>query len=110
MRISLLIAPLLLTACSYLPSIPHLSPYKMDIRQGNYVSPEMREKIKIGMTRQQIRYVLGTPLLNDVFHQNRWDYIYRLTQEEKLVEQHRLTLIFEGDSLAKIEEDNPATK
>lgn len=110
MRISLLIAPLLLAACSSLPSIPHLSPYKMDIRQGNYITPEMREKIKIGMTRQQIRYVLGTPLLNDVFHQNRWDYIYRLIQEEKLVEQHRLTLYFEGDNLAKIEEDNPATK
>lgn len=110
MRLSLLFASLLLAACDSLPSIPHLTPYKMDIRQGNYITPDMREKIKIGMTRQQVRYVLGTPLVNDSFHQNRWDYIYRLIKEEKLVEQHRLSLIFEGDNLAKIEEDNPATK
>jgi outer membrane protein assembly factor BamE len=110
MRISIILASLLFTACSYMPSIPHLSPYKMDIRQGNYITPDMREKIKIGMTRQQVRYVLGTPLLNDSFHANRWDYIYRLIKEEKLVEQHRLTLVFEGENLIKIEEDNPATK
>ncbi len=108
MRYSLLLAALLLSACDSMPSIPHLTPYKADIRQGNFITPEMRERLKVGMTRQQVRYVLGTPLVADPFHQNRWDYVYRLIQEDQLVEQHRLSLIFEGENLAKIEEDNPA--
>jgi len=80
--------------------------YKMDIRQGNYVSQEMREKLKIGMTKAQVRYVLGTPLVNDPFHANRWDYVYRLEHDRKLVEQQNLTLYFEGDKLSRIVDGN----
>jgi len=76
--------------------------YKMDIRQGNYVTAEMREKLKIGMTRQQVRYVLGTPLISDPFHGDRWDYVYRLEHDRELVEKHKLTLFFEADRLSRI--------
>ncbi|MBI5430370.1 MAG: outer membrane protein assembly factor BamE [Nitrosomonadales bacterium] len=82
-----------------------LSPYKMDIRQGNYVTPEMREKLKVGMTRQQVRYVLGTPMINDAFHGNRWDYVYRLERAGKLLVQQSMTLYFEGENLARVVEN-----
>ncbi len=96
MRVKLLLALcVLLAACT---------PYKMDIRQGNYVAPEMREKLKIGMTRSQVHTLLGSPLLTDPFHPNRWDYVYRLEHESQLVEERRLTLYFSGDALKRIDE------
>ena len=83
------------------------APYKMEIRQGNYITPEMRKKIKVGMSRQQAMSVLGSPLVSDVFHANRWDYIYSYEEKSKLVERQYLTLFFEGDFVKRIE-DNPA--
>jgi len=103
MRIKLILLSSLLASCSYISS-PVLSPYKMDIRQGNYVTPEMREKLKLGMSKQQVRYVLGTPMVSDAFHGNRWDYIYRLEQRGELVEKQRLTLYFEGDNLVRMDD------
>ena len=104
MRTKLILLSVLLSSCSYL-EVPLLSPYKMDIRQGNYITPEMREKLKLGMNKSQVRYVLGTPLINDVFHGSRWDYAYRLEQGGKLVEQQHMTLYFAGDNLERAEED-----
>ena len=83
------------------------APYKMEIRQGNYITPEMRKKIKVGMSRQQAMSVLGSPLVSDVFHANRWDYIYSYEEKSKLVERQYLTLFFEGD-FVKLIEDDPA--
>jgi outer membrane protein assembly factor BamE len=103
MRIKLALLSMLLASCN---SVPFLTPYKMDIRQGNFVTPEMREKLKLGMTRQQVRYVMGTPMINDVFHANRWDYAYRLEHGKKLIEKHKLTLYFEGDNLVRMVDDN----
>lgn len=80
------------------------TPYKMEIRQGNYVTPEMSKKIKVGMSRQQVSSVLGSPLISDVFHADRWDYIYRFEEKGKLVEQQRLTLYFEGDYVKRIDD------
>lgn len=101
MRIKLMLFSMLLASCSYLSS-PVLSPYKMDIRQGNYITPEMRDKLKIGMSRQQVRYVLGTPMISDAFHGGRWDYVYRLEQHGKLVEKQHLTLYFDKDNLVRM--------
>jgi len=78
--------------------------YKMDIRQGNYVTPDMRKKIKVGMSRQQVTSLLGSPLVSDVFHANRWDYIYRFEEQGKPVEQQRLTLFFEGEFVKRIDD------
>jgi outer membrane protein assembly factor BamE len=99
MRIKLLLLSVLLASCS---SVPFLTPYKMDIRQGNFVIADMREKLKLGMSKQQVRYVMGTPMINDVFHGNRWDYAYRLERGTKVIEKQNLTLYFEGDNLARI--------
>ena len=109
MRIKLILVSVLLASCNsaFSPlAIPLVSPYKMDIRQGNYVTAEMREKLKLGMSRQQVRYVLGTPLISDAFHANRWDYVYRLQQAGKLVDQHGLTIYFEGDKLVRMEDNS----
>lgn len=86
----------------------------MEIRQGNYITLEMRQKIKVGMSRQQVTSVLGSPLVTDVFHANRWDYIYRLEEKSKLVEQQRFTLYFVGDFVSRIDDseasDSKASK
>jgi outer membrane protein assembly factor BamE len=109
MRFKIILLSLLLASCgniSLLDSIPMPTSYKMDIRQGNFVTAEMREKIKLGMSKSQVRYVLGTPMVSDVFHANRWDYVYRLEQKARLVEQQRLTLYFENDNLTKIDDSD----
>lgn len=80
------------------------SPYKMEIRQGNYITPEMRQKIKVGMSRQQVTSVLGSPLVTDVFHANRWDYIYRFEEKSRMVEQQRFTIYFAGDFVTRIDD------
>ena len=79
-------------------------PYKMDIRQGNYVTAEMRSKVKVGMSRQQVSSILGSPLISDIFHANRWDYLYRLEEKGKLVEQQRYTLFFNGEFVSRIDD------
>ena len=108
MRIKLTIVSLLLASCSNVsvPGLGLLTPHKIEIRQGNMVTPEMREKLQVGMSRLQVRSVLGTPLVNDPFHAGRWDYVYRFEQSGKVVEQQRLTLYFDNDRLARIDESN----
>jgi outer membrane protein assembly factor BamE len=98
MRIALILIALILAACTN----NWLYPYKMDIRQGNYIPPEMLARVKIGMTQSQVKAALGTPLLSDPFHASRWDYVYRLEQKRELVADQRLTLYFEGDRLTRI--------
>jgi outer membrane protein assembly factor BamE len=97
MRVILLLGFLALAACSE---------YKMEIRQGNLVTPEVRQNLKIGMTHAQVRLLLGTPLVADPFHPERWDYVYRLEHEGKLVEQQRMTLYFKGDNLIRIDDSH----
>jgi outer membrane protein assembly factor BamE len=80
----------------------------MEIRQGNYITPEMRQKIKVGMSRQQVTSVLGSPLISDVYHANRWDYIYRFEEKSRLVEQQRLTLYFVGEFVTRIDDSQAA--
>ena len=105
MRIELIIISVLLVACGDL-SIPGLTPHKIEIRQGNLITPEMREKLKVGMTRPQVRSVLGTPLVSDPFHANRWDYVYSLEQSGKMVKRQRLTLYFADDRLTRIDDSD----
>ncbi len=79
-------------------------PYKMDIRQGNFVTPEMRERLKTGMSRNQVRALLGTPLVADAFHPDRWDYVYSFEHRRVVEQQQRLTLYFTGDALTRIDD------
>lgn len=90
---------LLLAGCSSIPSLP----YRIEIQQGNVITHEMMEKLKPGMTRAQVRFVLGSPMISDAFHDNRWDYVYRLEQEGRLIEQHRITVFFEDDRMTHTE-------
>lgn len=108
MRTKLIFVSLLLASCSdmSMPKLGLFTPHKIEIRQGNMVTPEMREKLKTGMSHLQVRSVLGTPLVNDPFHASRWDYVYRLEQGGKVVEQQRLTLYFDEDRLARIDESS----
>ncbi|MCC6534863.1 MAG: outer membrane protein assembly factor BamE [Burkholderiales bacterium] len=85
--------------------LPGLVPYRIDIQQGNVVTQDMVAKLKPGMTRQQVRYVLGTPPIVDAFHQDRWDYVYYLSKGGRVHEHRRLILLFEGDTLKRIEGD-----
>lgn len=108
MRIKLIVISVLLVSCSEMsmPKLPSFTAHKMEINQGNMVTPEMRRKLKLGMTRLQVQTVLGTPLVNDAFHSNRWDYVYRLEKKGKLFEKQRMTLYFEGDNLTRIDDGN----
>jgi outer membrane protein assembly factor BamE len=108
MRIKLIVVSVLLVSCSEMtmPKLPSFTAHKMEINQGNMVTPEMRHKLKLGMTRLQVQAVLGTPLVNDAFHASRWDYVYRLEKKGKLLEKQRMTLYFEGDYLTRIDDGN----
>lgn len=102
--------PILLTffcvACgSYSANVPSIKPYKMDIQQGNVVTPKMLMQLRPGMTKSQVRFIMGTPLLADSFHAERWDYFYQMRKEGKIIEQRRIILEFEGDSLAHVRGD-----
>jgi outer membrane protein assembly factor BamE len=98
----LLLAPLV-AACNPLGIF---SVYRMEVQQGNYVTQEMVSQLQPGMTRDQVRFVLGTPLLTDVFHGNRWDYVYRRQRpNSREVEQRRLSVFFENDKLVRVEGD-----
>lgn len=94
---------LLLSACST-DNIPGL--YQIDVQQGNNVDQEMLNKLEPGMTKNQVAYVMGTPLLIDTFHPNRWDYIYSYQPGGEEREQRRITLYFnEDETLSHIEGD-----
>lgn len=82
--------------------MPHII-YKIDVQQGNVVTDEMLEKLKPGMAKSQVLFVLGSPLIVDAFRDNRWDYVYVSREKDDLVEQKRLTLFFDNDTLINIE-------
>jgi outer membrane protein assembly factor BamE len=78
--------------------------YKTDIQQGNVLTQDMTDKLKTGMTRSQVRFVLGTPLIADPFHPERWDYVYLYKKSVAApAEAHQFTVVFDGDTLARIE-------
>jgi outer membrane protein assembly factor BamE len=106
MRIQIVLFSALLASCSS-ATLPTFTPYKVEIRQGNLITQDMRAKLKLGMTQAQVKAVLGAPLINDVYHANRWDYIYSLEQQGKVVEKQRLTLYFDKDLLKRIDDATP---
>lgn len=114
-RLSMAVIAASLAGCGALPSIPvptipGVTPYRMEIQQGNYVSQEMVDQLKPGMTREQVRFVLGTPLVADIFHADRWDYVYFRDIAGKPREQRKLSVFFEDGKLARVAGDTmPAT-
>jgi outer membrane protein assembly factor BamE len=95
--------PLLTAACGLMPS---LTPYRIEVQQGNYVTQEMVAQLKPGLTRDQVRFVLGTPLVSDIFHEERWDYVFtRQRANSSEVEYRRMAVFFEDGKLKRIEGD-----
>jgi len=103
-RVFAVAAAAALPACKSVdvPKIPGLTPYRMTIQQGNYLSQDMVAQLKPGMTREQVRYVLGTPLVTDMFHADRWDYVFYRELPDGKREQRSLSVVFEKDKLARV--------
>ena len=81
--------------------------YRMDIEQGNVVTLEQREQLQLGMGRREARFILGSPLVKDPFHADRWDYVYSLRNGATgVVDQQRLSLFFENDLLIDIRHES----
>ncbi len=102
-----LLAVVALSACSSIGSrVPTLiTPYKIDIVQGNVVTREQAQALKNGMSRDEVRDILGSPLLVSVFHADRWDYVFTFRRQGQEPQQRRLTLHFKGDVLDRFEGD-----
>ena len=77
--------------------------YRINVEQGNVVNEEMVEKLRPGLNKRQVRYIMGTPLIEDSFHADRWDYRYLLRNGTETLVETRLTLWFDGDELARAE-------
>jgi outer membrane protein assembly factor BamE len=96
----------LLAAAPFFAACGTFSVYTMEIQQGNYISQEAVSQLKLGMTKDQVRFVLGTPLVADIFHENRWDYVYRRQRaNSRTVEERRVSVFFEDDKLVRLEGD-----
>lgn len=99
-----------LSGCSNTPSAAQtltntLSPYQPDVLQGNVITREQVQALQVGMERNQVVQILGTPLLQSVFHAQRWDYVFSFQRQGQAPQQRRLTLYFEGPRLARFEGD-----
>ena len=90
---------------NWLPYISQFGVYKIDINQGNYLSQDMVDKLKEGQTKQQVRLVLGTPLITSVFRDDRWDYMYEYRKDGRVQVHRQFTVYFKGDTLARWEGD-----
>lgn len=87
---------MLLVACSTKPSF--INEYKIDIQQGNVLSQEAVAQLKPGQTRDQVRFLLGTPMIADIFHQQRWDYVYQYRNGQTgKVESRKFTVFFDAE-------------
>ena len=107
---------LLLLACTVLASCGGMSgssinpvnwvtPYKIDVIQGNFVSTEQVEQLKAGMTRDQVKATLGTPLMASLFHADRWDYVFTLKRQGVEPQSYKYTVFFKNDQLERFEGD-----
>jgi outer membrane protein assembly factor BamE len=96
---------LLLAGCQSVPMLPGMRAHKIEIQQGNYVTQDMVAKLSSGMSRSQVRFALGTPLIVDPFHADRWDYVYVLQKGGKVIEQRRIVVVFKDDRLVRIDGD-----
>lgn len=105
--LSRLTAALLLTmtfasGCGYF-QFPGI--HRVEVQQGNIITQDMVDQLRPGMTKSQVRYIMGTPLLADSFHQNRWDYYYSIKKADGKETQEQVTLLFSDDRLTTIRGD-----
>ena len=105
--VSTLSLGLALTACESLQTSENflgvVTPYRVEVVQGNVVTKEQIDAIKPGLTRAQVRDILGSPLLNDVFHADRWDYVFTIRRQGAEPQVRRVVALFDGDKLKSVE-------
>jgi len=103
MRYIFILLALLCASCG--TALPTIKPYKLDVQQGNVVTSKMLLQLRPGMTKSQVRFIMGTPLIQDSFHGNRWDYVYQMREGGKIKEQRRVILDFENELLKSVRGD-----
>lgn len=107
--VPLALAAILLAACAtfdrYAPSWRSLGVYKIDINQGNFLSQDAVDKLKVGMTQPQVKQLLGTPLVTSPFRADRWDYVYEYTRQGHVVEHRNFTVYFAEGKVTRWEGD-----
>ncbi|MBR7001049.1 MAG: outer membrane protein assembly factor BamE [Neisseriaceae bacterium] len=99
----LLLLPALFVAGCSSERISHFPSYKLTVPQGNVVDEERLAMLSSGMTKSQVQMLLGTPLLQDPFHQNRWDYPYAMSRNGIVKQRSTVSLYFDGDILSRVE-------
>jgi outer membrane protein assembly factor BamE len=103
MRYLFILLAFLCVSCG--TALPSIKPYKLDVQQGNVVTSKMLLQLRPGMTKSQVRFIMGTPLIQDSFHGNRWDYVYQMREGGKLKEQRQVVLNFENELLKSVRGD-----
>ena len=108
-RHHLLAAALTVTVCLVLPGcggfIGFPGVYRIDIEQGNLVTQDMIDQLQPGMSRRQVRFIMGSPLVEDTFDPSRWEYPYVIRNGQTIIREAQVTIIFDGDTLAEIRGD-----
>jgi outer membrane protein assembly factor BamE len=111
-RVLIAVACLVLASCSSstmssssINPVNWITPYRVDVIQGNFVSKEQVEQLQAGMTRDQVKAVLGTPLMASLFHADRWDYVFTLKRQGVEPQSFKYTVFFKGDQLERFEGD-----
>ena len=104
-RVLALLPAVLLPACKSIemPAVPGVTPYRMVIQQGNFISQEMVSQLKPGMTREQVRFILGTPLVTDIFHADRWDYVFTIRRQGAEPQNRKVVARFDADVLKSLD-------
>ena len=110
LRLALVAAAWACSACSSSPASGSswwnvLSPYKLEVVQGNVVTKEQAALIRPGMSRNEVRDVLGSPLLTDVFHADRWDYVFSIRRQGAAAQQRAVSVLFKNDKVAEFKAD-----
>jgi outer membrane protein assembly factor BamE len=109
-----LVAAVTLTGCSTTSSsgdlLGFIAPYRMEVVQGNIVTRDMVAQLRPGLTADQVRTLLGAPLLADVFHANRWDYVFTIRRQGTSAKQRRVTVFFENERVSRFEADDVPTE
>ena len=103
--VTLTAALFLLAGCARLGTM-FLNPYRFEIQQGNFVSREMAVQLRVGMTREQARFILGTPMHTSIFHANQWDYVFFLRDSEGKVQKRQFSVFFDKDVLSRWQGDD----
>ena len=92
-----------LPSCGLVPRIPGVTPYKIEVQQGNFISQETLSQLKPGMSKEQVRLTMGTPLLTDAFHADRWDYVYWMEKPDGKRESRKLAVFFADGKLLRVD-------